>query len=126
MKDKVLYKDLSYIVGGILFQVYNYHGFGLREKIYCQYINKLLRENKINFQEQFTIPVKYYNRHEVKRYADFLIDDQIILELKTGKRLFGKDFDQTFEYLKLTNKKLGLLVLFSPEKVIIHRVLNNQ
>jgi len=46
------------------------------------------------------------------------------LEIKRGKRLCGKDFDQTYEYLKILNQKLGLLVLFAPEEVKIHRVLN--
>jgi len=123
--DKLIYKDLSYVLNGIVFQVFKYHGPGYREKTYCQSLGKLLKQNNISFEEQYKVPLTLYSEKLSNRYFDFIIDDKIVIEVKVGKRLYQKDFDQVTEYLKLSGYKLGLLVLFGSEKADIYRILNN-
>ena len=124
MSTELLYKDLSYKIRGILYEAYNYSGPGYREKYYCQIINEKLHEAKLDFVEQLEIPIQYKTKILTQRYADFAIENKIIVEIKVGKRLYQKDFDQLVEYLKITNLKLGLIALFHKNGVDISRVLN--
>jgi len=121
---KIIYKDLGYILNGIFFEVYNQLGYGHREKAYCQAIIECLKRDNINFIYQFKIPLIFYKKEIGKRYLDFLIDDKIVIEVKTGNKATDKEFRQIKEYIKLTNYKLGLLVVFREKEVKIYRVLN--
>ncbi|HUT22074.1 MAG TPA: GxxExxY protein [Candidatus Bipolaricaulota bacterium] len=120
---EILYKDLSYVLNGIFFDVYNTIGYGKREKAYCQAIIKALYNNKIKFLYQFKVPLIYHEHKIGNRYADFFIDDKIIVEIKVGKTT-SSDFNQIKEYLNVSGLKLGLLVAFKKEEVKIYRVLN--
>lgn len=70
------------------------------------------------------IPVLYKDKELGVRRIDLLFDNGILVELKIGKRLNLKDFQQVNEYLKLLNLELGLLALFSTREVIVRRVVN--
>lgn len=66
-----------------------------------------------------------YNRRLIGyNYADLLLYNKILVELKVGNRLLKKDFDQLNEYLKENNVQIGLLILFSPTGVIVRRLAN--
>lgn len=122
--SKLIYKDLSYVVNGILFETHNQIGFGYREKVYCQAIIELLKEKDINFIYQYKIPLFFYNKEIGKRYMDFLIDDKIVVEIKVRNKIRTREFNQLKEYLRFSGYKLGLLVVFEEEGVKIYRVLN--
>jgi GxxExxY protein len=121
---EILYKELSYLLNKIFFDTFNYSGPRQREKTYCQQIAKRLTENNIPFTEQHTLPVNTQQNRVTNRFADFLIADKIIVEIKTATRVYGKDFDQLQEYLRLSNIKLGLLVVFTATGAKSYRVLN--
>jgi len=121
---ELYYKDLSYKISGLLFDVYNYLGPKLKEETYCKYLQDLLKENNVDHQYQYYLKLNNNKNFVGKRYLDFLIEDKIVVEMKVGKRFFGKDFAQVKEYLELCDMRLGLLVLFNYDGVKIHRVLN--
>jgi GxxExxY protein len=75
-------------------------------------------------RKQKVIPVLYKDKELGVRRIDLLFDNGILVELKIGKRLNLKDFQQVNEYLKLLNLELGLLALFSTREVIVRRVVN--
>lgn len=122
--DKLIYKDLSYEIVGILFDVYNELGPGYDEKSYEKAVAKGFEERGIKFIRQVPADLKYKGVKVGNFYLDFLIEDKIVLELKTGKRFSRRNFNQVVNYLKATNKKLAILATFTQKGVKFTRVLN--
>lgn len=122
--SKIIYKDLSYQVVGILFEVYNELGYGYHEKYYTKAIEKYLRDEKIKYARE--VPYKISVKGEVigRNYLDFLIDDKIVLEIKRGSHFSKRNLEQIKQYLKLSGKKLAILANYTPNGVKFHRVLN--
>ena len=70
-----------------------------------------------------------FNTEEAEKYdtqqaLDFIIDDKIALEIKSGNNFFKRDIDQLFSYIKSANLKLGILVNFTSDGVKSKRILN--
>ncbi|PLX26643.1 GxxExxY protein [Candidatus Parcubacteria bacterium] len=121
---KVIYPELSYEVLGVLFEVYNNLGYGYREVTYQKAIEEELGRNSIAFVPQAPYLVKYKNNKLVKRYLDFVIEDKMVLEIKSGDYFSRQNFKQVLEYLKVTNLKLAILANYTNKEVKYKRVLN--
>ena len=122
--DKIVYKSLSYKIVGILFEVYNELGYGYKEKYYETAVAKYFDENEIKYERQLMYKVKFKGGDLGRHFLDFLVDDKIVLELKRGNCFSRKNIIQVKEYLKVTNKKLALLVNFTSRGVKVMRVLS--
>ncbi len=123
-RDDLLYKELSFQIVGIMFNVYNELGYGYQEKYYQKAIERALEESGIKYREQVPFRIIFKQRNIGIYYLDFLIDDKIVVELKVGKKFAKKDFDQVKGYLHASNKKLALLINFTPLGVKFLRVIN--
>ena len=123
-KDKVIYKELSYKIVGLLFDVYNDLGYGYQEKYYERAIEKYFIDNNISFKKQ--VPYKIVFRGEIigRYYLDFLVEDKIVLEIKKGNYFSRRNIGQVKGYLKVTKMKLAILANFTPSGVKFFRVLN--
>lgn len=121
---KLIYKELTYNLNRIFFEVYNCLGHGYKEKTYCDAIMKLLQNENIKYVNQLQVPVKIRDEIVCKRYLDFLIDDKIVVEIKVANKSSGRDFKQIKEYLNISGYNLGLLVLFRDKDVKIYRIVN--
>ena len=115
--------DLSYEVVGACFEAYNEVGFGHREKIYYKAIAICLEKRGLTYIQQKRIPVFCHGKKVGDYLVDFLIGDQIILELKVGERFKLNDYKQLKSYLVSFNKPLGLLVRFGEDGVTYTRIL---
>ena len=96
----------------------------MNEKDYQNALAIEFRKQTILIKEQQYIPLSYYDKNIRKRYCDFIVEGKIVVEIKAGTRIKYKDFKQTEGYLKVFEKKLGLLIVFGREYVTWKRVLN--
>jgi len=119
--SKIIYKELSYKIVGILYEVYNELGSGYQEKYYQRAVSLKLDREKIKHQDQIPIELIIEGK---SIGLDSWIEDKIILELKVGNRLYPRDYRQVRAYLKKFNLGLGILALFSKEGVKYERILN--
>jgi GxxExxY protein len=123
-EDKVIYKELSYKIVGILFEVYNELGYGYREKYYEKAIVQALHDSKINFKCQAPYRINFKNRLLGISYLDFVVENKIVLEIKRGSYFSKQNLAQVLEYLKITKLKQAILANFTANGVKFIRLLN--
>ncbi len=123
-RDKVIYKDLSYKIVGMLYEVYNELGYGYQEKTYENAIAKILIENKINFKRQAPYQVIFHGEIIGRNFIDFIIEDKMVLEIKRGNYFSRKNIEQIKKYLAVTKMKLAILVHFTSSGVKLFRAFN--
>jgi len=116
VSPKVIFPELSYLVVGILYEVHKELGEYAREKQYGDLVEKKLKEKNILYNRELTIA----NSGNV---LDFLIDNKIILELKSVREINKEYYRQLQNYLQQCNKKLGILVNFRTPHLRPIRVL---
>ncbi|HMB65666.1 MAG TPA: GxxExxY protein [Patescibacteria group bacterium] len=121
---KIIYKELSYNIVGVLYEVYNNLGYGYQEKVYEKAVAKGLKENSLDFKRQAPYKVIYKNECIAIRYIDFIVKDKIVLELKRGKHYSKNNIKQIKEYLSVTGLKLAIIASFTSDGVKIFRALN--
>ncbi|PIS07789.1 GxxExxY protein [Candidatus Berkelbacteria bacterium CG10_big_fil_rev_8_21_14_0_10_43_13] len=121
---ELLYKDLSYKITGLAYNIDNTIGYGQTEQTYGDALEELLKENGIKYQREVYFPILIGDKLIKREYFDFLIDDKIIVELKISDRNYKKACTQIFKYLKSSGTKLGLIIRFTNEGVRIKRIPN--
>ncbi len=120
--------DLSYKIRGAAFKVHTALGPGLLESVYEAALMYELRNNGLDVVSQVGFPA-YYNdvKLDLGFRIDIVVNNKVIIELKSVESLTEVHFKQVQTYLKLTNLKLGLLINFNstPLRESIHRIVNN-
>lgn len=120
--------EISRIVVDICFHLHKQYGPGLFESVYEEIICYELKEKNIVFTRQQQIPVIHKDiKMEIGFRADVIIENKVILEIKSVENLNPVHYKQLQTYLKLTDMKLGLLINFHTELIKdgITRVVNN-
>ncbi len=109
---EIIYKELSYKIIGLAMEVHTQLGFGFLEKVYENALVVLFQKNGIPAQQQ--PPVKVYFEGQVvgDYYADILVDNKIILELKTVDVIIDAHRAQVLNYLRATEIKLAMILNF--------------
>ena len=125
MIDNFLYKDLSYKIIGIAMEVHRELGPGFLEKVYENALMILFKENNISAKQQENIKIKFRNKIIGDYIADIIVEDLIILELKSSKSINPIYKAQLGNYLKATNKKVGIILNFGKESLEVERVVNS-
>jgi len=120
---KIVYKQLSYKIIGICYEIYNDLGGGYQEKYYYKAISHLLKENRINFKHQVRADLNFKDYNLGRYFIDFLIENKIVLEIKATSNFTSKDIKQILAYLQKTKMELGILVGFTKQGVIFKRIL---
>jgi GxxExxY protein len=115
------YRDLTETIIGCAYRVYNKMGFGFLESVYEKCMLIELRKEGLNVEAQKPITVSYDNERVGEFIADIVVEDEIILELKSAKRIAQAHEVQLVNYLVATNKPVGLILNFGEKKVDIKR-----
>ena len=115
----------TYDIRGCLMRVYNELGCGFLEKVYQEAFEMELKLNGIPHEREKNMPV-FYRRVQLKQeyIADFICYGKIIVELKAVSELTDIHRAQVFNYLKVTNFDLGLLVNFGETSLKVERLFN--
>jgi len=121
--NKTKFRDLTYKINGAVFEVHRTLGEGFLEKVYENALVFELRNQGLKAESQVPITVLYKNAIVGEYVADILVEDTIILELKTVDELTGVHQAQLLNYLKATKKPLGLLINFKGKKAMIRRLV---
>jgi GxxExxY protein len=118
--------NISYDIRGAAFKVYNELGPGLLESVYEAALGYELTKIGRKVASQLPIPVVYDEvKLELGFRLDLLVDDLVIVEIKSIELLMPVHHKQLLTYLKLTQKKLGILINFNEDPIKIVRIVNN-
>jgi len=107
------------------YTVSNKLGCGFLEKVYENAMVIEMKKRDFNVSQQYPIKVMYDNICVGEYFADLFVNKEIIIELKTAKAIEDIHMAQLLNYLKATNKKVGLILNFAKPKVEIKRMVNN-
>jgi GxxExxY protein len=126
MKD-IIFKEEAYAIIGACLEVHNVLGPGFAEAVYHESLSIEFEERGIPYQSESPIVIRYKGRPLKKRYsADFLCYEEIIVEIKAVETLTSDHEAQLLNYLKGTEKPLGILVNFGAAKLQHHRFANTR
>jgi GxxExxY protein len=120
--------ELAYQIRGAIYDVYKALGPGLLESVYEEALVFELEQRGLKVERQKVVPINYKGhalRTELR--LDLLVEDQIIVELKSVAEMKDVFYKQTLTYLRLLDKRLGLLVNFNVDNILegaIKRVVN--
>ena len=123
-KNDLAYPDLSYKIIGCAFEVFNQLGNGHKEIVFHRALAVEFANKKLSFSEEVYFPVDFKGTNVGRNYVDFLVDDKVIVEIKSLSRFSKGHFDQTRNYLTVAGLKLALLINFGSEGVQCKRVVN--
>ncbi len=120
--------EITYEIRGAIYDVYKNLGPGLLESVYEEALVYELEKRGLKVERQKEVPINY-DGHVLKTQLrlDLLVEDRVIVELKSVKEMQDVFWKQTRTYLRLLNLKVGILVNFNTDNILddsIHRVIN--
>ena len=121
----IKYKELTEKIIKIFYKVYNKLGYGFLEKVYENAMMIEFRREVVSAISQSLIKVFYENEIVGEYFADILVDDKVIVEIKAARTLALEHEAQLLNYLKATNIEVGLLLNFGPKPQIKRKVFDN-
>ncbi|MFA5888743.1 MAG: GxxExxY protein [Candidatus Paceibacterota bacterium] len=121
--SELLYEDLTYKIRGILFEVRKRLGLGHKEQIYHNALEIEFKKANLSFESKKNISILYEGKSVGIYQPDFIIENQIIIELKALPEIARPQTEQLWSYLKGCEYKLALLVNYGSKDLEIKRVV---
>ena len=119
------HKELTYKIIGVFFDVYNELGHGFLESVYHRSLGLALQAQGLKVENHVKIPV-WFRRQRVGMFeGDVLVEDSILLELKTARCLDVSHSCQLINYLRATDIEVGLLLNFGLKPEFKRLILDN-
>lgn len=124
MKKELLYKNEAYKIIGACMEVHNELGKGFSEIVYGDALEIEFKNQNIHYDREVSFHI-YYKDIKLPHnyYADFVIDDKIIVEIKAIEQLTNSHIKQTLNYLAASELKLGLLINFGQDSLEYKRII---
>lgn len=122
---KILYKELSYIIQGCFFELRKEYGPGQKETIYTNLLIECLQSKNIAVEKEKSVKIYSSKTGEImgSYKPDLIVDDKVIVEVKSSSFTTQKDEKQLYHYLRNSKYEVGYLVNFSTKKLYIKRII---
>lgn len=120
-----LHQDLTDRIIQSFYRVYNHLGFGFLEKVYQNALFHELRKAGLTTEAQKPIKVFYEDVLVGEYYADLIVSDLVILELKAAESIAPEHELQLINYLKATDMEVGLLLNFGQKPGVRRKIFTN-
>lgn len=117
--------ELTDLVIGVFYDVYNEMGFGFLESVYRKAMRFALMDKGLTAEEEVAVAVLFRGRNVGDFKADLLVNGLVLVELKTAERLVPAHEAQVLNYLRATSLELGLLMNFGPKPQVRRLLLDN-
>lgn len=122
---ELLHEELTNVIIKTFYEVYNELGYGFLEKVYQNSLFLELRNKGFKVEAQKKISVYYKGIEVGEYYADLIVEDLVILELKAAEYIV-KDFEnQVLNYLRSTDCEVGLLLNFGKKPEFKRKIFEN-
>jgi len=119
----IIYKDLSYKIIELALEVQNELGCGFLEKVYENAMMTLFERERIPAKQQAPVDVYFQGKVIGQYFADIVVDNKLILELKTVEVIADVHKAQVLNYLRATGLKLGLILNFAKPRFEYKRLV---
>ena len=119
------HEELTERIIGIFYKVYNSLGYGFLEKVYENALAVEFRKEGLGFGQQVPVRVFYEGEIVGDYFADFIVEDKVVVEVKANRGLSGVNEAQLLNYLKATGKDVGLLLNFGKEADFKRRIFES-
>ena len=119
-------EDITEKIIGAAYKVANTLGAGFLEKVYENALAIELNKSGLSVKQQYSLPVYYEDQLVGNYFADLLVEDSVIVELKAVRELVPEFSAQVINYLKAARINTGLLINFGKQKIEIKRLYNNK
>ena len=119
--------EITYEIRGAVYDVYKELGPGLLESVYEEALCFELEKRGLTVERQVQVPIKYKGMVlKTELRLDLLVENQVIIELKSVEEMKKVFYKQLLTYLRLMNKRVGLLVNFNTEDILssMKRIVN--
>lgn len=123
--NKYLHQEITNKIISAFYTVYNVLGYGFLEKVYENSLEIELKKIGLKVEKQFPIDVFYNNNNVGKYFADLVVEDKVILELKAAENLCQEHEFQLINYLKATDFEIGLLLNFGKRPEFKRKIFSN-
>ena len=121
----IKHQEITDKVIRIFYKIYGQLGYGFLEKVYENAMMIELKKEGLAATAQFPIKVSYEGEIVGEYFADILVDNKVIVEIKGAKSLASEHEAQLLNYLKATNVEVGLLLNFGPKPEVKRKLFDN-
>jgi len=121
----ILHKELTDKIIACFYKVYTNLGYGFLEKVYENAMLVELNKNDLKAISQYPVKVNYDGVSVGEYYADIIVEDKVIIELKASANLVPENILQLQNYLKATDIEVGLLLNFGKRPEIRRKTFLN-
>ena len=122
---ELLHSDLTDAILKAFYDVYNELGYGFLEKVYENSLVIELHKKELNVRQQYPIKVFYEKQTVGEYFADLLVNELVIVELKGIEKINIAHEAQLTNYLKATNIEVGLILNFGPKPEFKRKIFSN-
>jgi GxxExxY protein len=124
--DSLLHSDITGEILKALYKVYNELGYGFLEKVYENSLAFELQANGLFVQQQLPINVFYNGKIAGEYFADLIVENKVIIEIKTASVIDKSHEAQLLNYLKATKIEVGLVLNFGQKPEKVRKVFTNK
>jgi GxxExxY protein len=121
----LLHKDTTNIIFKIYYEVYNELGYGFLEKVYQKAMHYEMEKQGLKVESNKPIKVYYKEKIVGEYYADLVVNDAVIIELKASEMLVYENEIQLINYLRSTSIEVGLLLNFGKKPESRRKIFTN-